>query len=118
MYHADDTSRTTPGYPSKPGVPRQPVDGAIPSIPSVPISYLDALPILRALNGHGPKAEDMNQWWTRNNGLHYKGVEYHIGPTPDDIVVNLYNQQEYVITPLWNVIGVINGTIQDEVVSE
>jgi len=107
---------TTPGYPSKPGVPRQPVDGAIPSIPSIPISYLDALPILKALNGRGPKAEDMNQWWTRNTGLHYKGVEYNIGPTPDDVVANLYNQQEYVITPLWNVIGVINGTIQDEVI--
>ncbi|KAK0656557.1 hypothetical protein B0T16DRAFT_343726 [Cercophora newfieldiana] len=107
---------TTPGYPSKPGVPRQPVDGAIPSIPSIPISYLDALPILKALNGHGPKADDFNQWWTRNTGLHYKGVEYNIGPTPDDLVVNLYNQQEYVITPLWNVIGVINGTIPDEVI--
>ncbi|KAK0632996.1 hypothetical protein B0T14DRAFT_50323 [Immersiella caudata] len=107
---------TTPGYPSKPGVPRQPVDGAIPSIPSIPISYLDALPILKALNGFGPKAEDFNQWWTRNTGLHYKGVEYNIGPTPDDVVVNLYNQQEYVITPLWNVIGVINGTIPDEVI--
>lgn len=107
---------TTPGYPSKPGAPRLPVDKAIPSIPSIPISYQDALPILKALNGHGPKAKDFNQWWTRNTGLGYKGVEYNIGPTPDDVVVNLYNQQEYVITPLWNVIGVINGTIPDEVI--
>ncbi|KAK1757427.1 hypothetical protein QBC47DRAFT_296294 [Echria macrotheca] len=107
---------TTPGYPSKPGVPRQPVDKATPSIPSIPISYLDALPILKALNGHGPKAKDLNKWWTRNTGLGYKGVDYYIGPTPDDVVVNLYNEQEYVITPLWNVIGVINGTIPDEVI--
>jgi len=106
---------TTPGYPSKPGVPRQPVDKATPSIPSIPISYVDALPILQALNGHGPKAADFNQYWTRNMGLRYKGVEYHIGPTPDNVVVNLYNEQEYVITPIWNVIGVINGTISDEV---
>ncbi|KAH8899371.1 Zn-dependent exopeptidase [Thozetella sp. PMI_491] len=107
---------TTPGYPSKPGAPRGPVDGYIPSIPSVPISYTDALPILKALNGHGPKAKDLNQWWTRNSGLDYLGVEYNIGPTPDDVVVNLVNEQEYITTPLWNVIGVINGTIPDEVV--
>lgn len=94
------------------------MDGAIPSIPSVPLSYVDALPILKALNGHGPKADDFNQYWTRNTGLRYKGVEYHVGPTPDDVVVNLYNEQSYEITPLWNVIGVINGTISDEVISE
>ncbi|KAK3310448.1 uncharacterized protein B0T15DRAFT_518552 [Chaetomium strumarium] len=107
---------TTPGYPSKPGAPRQPVHTAIPSIPSIPISYADAVPILKALNGHGPKAEDFNKYWTRNTGLQYKGVHYHVGPTPDDVVVNLYNQQEYITTPLWNVIGVINGTIPDEVI--
>ena len=90
---------------------------AIPSIPSIPISYKDALPILKALNGHGPKADDFNQYWTRNTGLGYKGVHYNIGPTPDDVVVNLYNKQDYVTTPLWNVIGVINGTIPDEVIS-
>lgn len=107
---------TTPGYPSKPGAPRQPVHTAIPSIPSIPISYKDALPILKALNGHGPKADDFNQYWTRNTGLGYKGVHYNIGPTPDDVVINLYNKQDYVTTPLWNVIGVINGTIPDEVI--
>jgi N-acetylated-alpha-linked acidic dipeptidase len=113
---ANHGNRTTPGYPSKPGAPRLPVDGAIPSIPSIPISYIDALPILKALNGHGPKAEDFNKYWTRNTGLGYKGVHYNIGPTPDDVVVNLDNEQEYVITPLWNVIGVLNGTISDEVI--
>ncbi|KAI0126650.1 PA domain-containing protein [Xylariales sp. AK1849] len=107
---------TTPGYPSKPGVPRQPVDGAIPSIPSLPISYAEAVPILKALNGHGPKSKDFNRYWTRNQGLEYKGVEYNIGPSPDDVVLNLINDQEYTITPLWDVIGIINGTIPDEVV--
>ncbi|KAI4615221.1 hypothetical protein J4E83_006947 [Alternaria metachromatica] len=106
---------TTPGYPSKPGCPRQPVDHAMPHIPSLPISYLDALPLLTALNGHGPKASSFNEHW-HGGGLDYKGVEYNIGPSPDDLVLNLVNEQEYVTTPLWNVIGIINGTIPDEVV--
>jgi N-acetylated-alpha-linked acidic dipeptidase len=106
---------TTPGYPSKPGAPRQPVDHAIPSIPSIPISYADALPLLKALNGHGPKASSFNKFW-QGGGLGYKGVKYNIGPSPDTLALNLFNDQEYVTTPMWNVIGIINGTIPDEVV--
>ncbi|KAI3340594.1 hypothetical protein F4824DRAFT_451415 [Ustulina deusta] len=107
---------TTPGYPSKPGVPRQPVDGVLTSIPSLPISYAEALPILKALNGHGPQAKNINEYWTRNTGLGYKGVKYNIGPSPDNLVLNLVSQQNYTITPMWDVIGIINGTIPDEVV--
>lgn len=107
---------TTPGYPSKPGVPREPVEGKIPSIPSLPISYAEAIPILKALNGHGPKSSEFNKYWTANQGLAHKGVDYNIGPSPEGLVLNLYNEQEYTITPLWDVIGIINGTIPDEVV--
>lgn len=106
---------TTPGYASKPGVERQSPEHSIPSIPSIPISYTDALPLLKALNGHGPKASEFNEYW-QGGGLSHKGVEYNIGPTPDDLVINLHNHQDYVTTPLWNVIGVIPGTILDEVV--
>ncbi|KAJ5610704.1 Peptidase M28 [Penicillium lagena] len=67
------------------------------------------------LNGHGPKAEDFNKDW-QGGGLGYKGVEYNIGPSPEDVVINLDNQQEYVTTPVWNVIGVIKGHIPDEVI--
>ncbi|KAF4976635.1 hypothetical protein FZEAL_6728 [Fusarium zealandicum] len=107
---------STPGYPSKPGVPRAPVDDATPSIPSIPISYRDALPILKSLNGHGPKTSDFNEYWNKNLGLKYKGVKYNIGPTPDNVTINVYNQQKYVTTPIWDVIGVVNGTIPNEVI--
>lgn len=107
---------TTPGYPSKPGAPRGPTEPYIPSIPSIPISYEDALPILKALNGHGPTAKDFNKYWQADLGLGYKGVEYNIGPSPDHVVLNLYNEQDYMITPNWDVIGIINGSIPDEVI--
>ncbi|RMZ90197.1 hypothetical protein DV736_g2560, partial [Chaetothyriales sp. CBS 134916] len=106
---------TTPGYPSKPGSPRADPHDSTPVIPSLPISYVDALPLLKALNGHGPNVSAFNKYW-QGGGLVHKGVEYNIGPSPENVTLNLYNQQEYVITPMWNVIGVINGTISDEVV--
>src|SRR5439155_20912676 len=57
----------------------------------------------------------INKWW-EGGGLGYRGVEYNIGPSPDGLLLNLVNEQEYVTTPIWNVIGVINGTLPDEVV--
>lgn len=106
---------TTPGYPSKPGCPRTDGNLSIPSIPSLPISYRDAIPLLQALNGHGPNASSFNKWW-QGGGLAHKNISYSIGPTPDDLVLNLNNEQDYIINPLWNVIGIINGTLPDEVV--
>jgi len=43
-------------------------------------------------------------------------VDYNIGPSPDSLVLNLVNEVEYVTTPVWNVIGIINGTMPDEIV--
>ena len=77
---------------------------------------MDALPILKSLNGIGPAPKDLNKWWDRNLGLAYKGVEYNIGPSPDNLVLNLVNDVEYVTTPIWNLIGIINGTLSDEVI--
>lgn len=74
------------------------------------------MPLLKALNGHGPKSKDFNWFWNRNLGLGYKGVDYNIGPTPDDVVVNLFNEQEYETTPQWDVIGIVNGTIPNDVI--
>ena len=76
---------------------------------------MDALPLLTALNGHGPNVSSFNEYW-QGGGLSYKGVKYNIGPSPDTVVLNLMNEQEYVTTPLWNVIGIINGTIPDEAI--
>ncbi|EEP76964.1 conserved hypothetical protein [Uncinocarpus reesii 1704] len=106
---------TTPGYPSKPGCPRMDPHDYIPSIPSLPLSYAEAIPLLKALNGHGPNAKDFNEYW-QGGGLSHKGVDYNIGPSPEHLVLNLNNEQEYVTTPLWNVIGVIEGSIPDEVI--
>lgn len=71
--------------------------------------------MLKALNGHGPNATSFSPRW-QTGGLGYRGVNYNIGPTPDSLTLNLVNEQEYVTTPLWNVIGVINGSIADEVI--
>lgn len=106
---------TTIGYPSKPGVPRQPTEGKIPTIPSLPLSYAEAIPLLRALNGHGPAASSLSSWW-HGGGLGYKNVSYNIGPSPAEITLNLMNEQEYVTTDQWDTIGIINGSISDEVV--
>ena len=106
---------TTPGYPSLPGAPRGDPHNSIPSIPSLPISYSDAIILLKGLNGYGPKASDINKYW-QGGKLGSKGVEYNIGPSPPELVLNLVNEVEYVTTPLWNTIGVINGTIKDEVI--
>lgn len=106
---------TTPGYPSLAGAPREDPSYSTPSIPSLPISYEEAIVLLKALNGHGPKASDFNKYW-QGGRLESKGVEYNIGPSPVELVLNLVNEVEFVTTPIWNVIGVINGTIQDEVI--
>lgn len=70
---------------------------------------------MRALNGHGPNATSFGKYW-EGGGLTSKGVSYNIGPSPPALEINLYNKQDYTITPLWNTIGVINGTLSDEIV--
>ncbi|KAK6340203.1 hypothetical protein TWF730_001969 [Orbilia blumenaviensis] len=124
---------TTPGYASKPGVPRSDGHDAIPRIPSLPISYLDAAPILKVLNGWGYRPEGWNK-----GGLVDRGVEYWTGPVgyktvkldgtevlkptgtgsakPTKTLLHLENIVEYTLTPIWDVIGIINGSISDEIV--
>ncbi|KAK1076972.1 hypothetical protein LTR33_008482, partial [Friedmanniomyces endolithicus] len=67
---------TTIGYPSLPGAPRQSTDGKIPDIPSLPISFAEALPLLKALNGNGPNGSSFPSTW-HTGGLAYKGIHYN-----------------------------------------
>lgn len=99
---------TTPGYASKGDVVRQDPHASIGKIPALPISYREVQPILKSLNGHGVKAPE--SW---KGAL--KGYDYSIGPN-SNVSLNLYNQQIYNITPLWNVYGEIEGENRDEVI--
>lgn len=105
---------TTPGYPSLPGkdTKRQNPIGAIPYIPSLPISYADALPFLKVLDGHGLSPEEIG-----GSGGDWKGelegVGYFTGPSK--VKVTLANEGKYEYTPIYNVIGTIKGT-SDEVI--
>ncbi|KAF4857178.1 putative glutamate carboxypeptidase [Colletotrichum siamense] len=80
---------TTPGYPSLPGtdVERQDPGHATPKIPSLPISYADAVPFLKALNGQGLSPFSMG-----GEGRTYK------------------------YAPIYNVIGTIRGMTDESIV--
>jgi N-acetylated-alpha-linked acidic dipeptidase len=78
---------TTPGYPSIPNtdVRRQDPTHAIPKIPSLPISFAEAEPFLKALNGHGksPKEMGADDWKGEIDG-----VEYMTGPSSVDVFLS------------------------------
>lgn len=85
---------TTPGYPSLPGkgTKRQDPKGKIPSIPSLPISYADALPFLKALDGNGLSPLEIG-----GNDGDWKGeldVEYFTGPSKVDVTLENYGKSQ------------------------
>lgn len=102
---------TTPGYPSKEGSPRADYSQVVPRIPSIPISYVNAIPILAALDGHGTTGDEVN----RTGWVGALNVSYSTGPAPD-ITISMSNLMEDTITPIWNSIGIINGTVGDETI--
>jgi N-acetylated-alpha-linked acidic dipeptidase len=102
---------TTPGYPSHEDAPRTNVSYVTPSIPSVPISYAAAEPILQALNGHGMNPDEVN----RTGWKGALSAQYSSGPAPG-ISLSLDNLMEPTITPIWDVIGWLNGTNKDETI--
>jgi N-acetylated-alpha-linked acidic dipeptidase len=102
---------TTPGYASRPGVERVSDPQNLPKIPSLPISYRDALPMLKALDTHGVSGQKIGRdGWT--GGLN---ATYSTGPATG-VTLALTNSMEDKITPIWNVIGIINGTNADETI--
>ncbi|KAJ1862508.1 Vacuolar protein sorting-associated protein 70 [Coemansia sp. RSA 2703] len=109
MYPGDPL---TPGYASTADAPRiDPADAKnINHIPSLPLSYRDAQPLLRALQGHGKNASDIGKTWV--GGLTSRGVEYWTGPS--ELSVNLLNKVEYKETSIQNVIGKIKGSEDSE----
>ncbi|KAJ8663554.1 hypothetical protein O0I10_000797 [Lichtheimia ornata] len=93
----------TPGYAATKDAPRlnpEDVEG-LAKIPSLPLSYRDALPLLKAMEGHGVRGE--HDW---AGGL--EEVSYFSGPTEGDAY--LENIVDNKITPIWNTIGVIEGS--------
>ncbi|KAF2875886.1 N-acetylated-alpha-linked acidic dipeptidase-like protein 2 [Massariosphaeria phaeospora] len=102
---------TTPGYPSKEGSSRMEKE-TVPDIPSIPISWIEAKPLLESLNGHGLTSQKVN----RTNWIGaIPNAKYSSGPAPG-VTLSLSNMMEDKTTQIWNTIGIINGTNQDEVV--
>ncbi|KAI0179738.1 Zn-dependent exopeptidase [Hypoxylon sp. FL1284] len=107
---------TTPGYPSLPGggtERRDPRAGgavAVPRIPALPVSFRDALPFLRALNGCGPGPAELGTDWAGA----LDGVEYCAGPARAR--VTLVSEGEYRYSPIYNVTGTIQGSTDECVI--
>ncbi|GAB1199305.1 hypothetical protein APSETT444_008651 [Aspergillus pseudonomiae] len=85
------------------------------NIPVIPISYSDALPFLKALNGHGPQASELSTAW-QGGQLGYRGVNYNVGPSPGGLTMNLVNTFQSYNVSVYNVVGTIKGEIEDEVI--
>ncbi|KAL8991432.1 MAG: hypothetical protein Q9177_000144 [Variospora cf. flavescens] len=101
---------TTPGYPSKQDSPRADKSPVVPSIPSLPISYTEAIPLLRALDGFGTPGSQVN----RTRWVGALNVTYSTGPAPG-ATLSMSNVMRDAITPIWDAVGIINGTTPDEV---
>ncbi|KAI1422878.1 N-acetylated-alpha-linked acidic dipeptidase-like protein 2 [Xylaria sp. FL1777] len=102
---------TTPGYPSRADSPRADRHAVMPQIPSIPISYIDAIPILAALDGHGIDGETVN----RTRWVGALNTTYSTGPAPGT-TLSMSNLMEDVYTDIWDTVGIINGTNPDETV--
>jgi N-acetylated-alpha-linked acidic dipeptidase len=93
---------TTPGSPSVPNLAAEkrtnPAKAAsLPKIPAIPLSYADASPILRYLEG----PESPRSW---QGALPFT---YHVGSGP--VRVHLKLDIDYQYRTIWNVIGTIKG---------
>ncbi|KAK4687379.1 N-acetylated-alpha-linked acidic dipeptidase, partial [Tremellales sp. Uapishka_1] len=104
-----------PGDPTTPGVPAYKNATRIEATThpiSLPLSYEDAIPLLKALEGKGTPVGELGADWV--GGLGFYGVEYFTGPS--DVDLHLVNKVNTRIMPIWNVMATIPGHITDEVV--
>lgn len=100
---------TTPGYASKPGVPRLSIDSLpVPRIPVLPLSYGNAIELLRDVRG-----TDIPASW--QGGLPFR---YHVGPGPVVARVRVFSDSATAAyKDIWNTYGIIRGTdFPDEIV--
>lgn len=100
---AGDPSRSASSVPVE-EVCGYPKEDLVPAIPVMPISYADAEPLLRALEG--TEAPDGFQ-----GGLDF---EYTVGPSSGGVEVHLVVENEEHVGPVWNVIGTIPGSLPAE----
>ncbi|KAF9698551.1 hypothetical protein EKO04_003673 [Ascochyta lentis] len=103
---------TTPGYVSKEDSPRSDRSTITPQIPSLPISWIEAQPLLQALNGFGSSGVEVNRTgWVGA----IPGVNYSTG-AGSGATLDMSNVMNDTYGSIWNAIGIINGTLEDEVV--
>ena len=81
----------------------------------MPISYADVIPILAALNDHGPSASELGGRWSGGE-LAIHNVRYNVGPSPPDISIVLETEAYLHPGKVHNVVGKIPGVLSDEVV--
>lgn len=95
----------TPGYAATENATRINMEDSsiLPTIPSLPLSWRDALPLLKATEGHGVLGEFD---WT--GGLDQ--VSYYSGPSEG--LVEMENIVEYKVAPVWNVMASIEGSVE------
>lgn len=67
--------------------------------------------MLAALDGFGTRGSVVN----RTGWIGGLNVTYSTGPAPG-AVISMSNVMEDAITPIWNTIGIINGTNSDETI--
>jgi N-acetylated-alpha-linked acidic dipeptidase len=101
----------TPGYPSKLDSPRTDRSAVTPHIPSLPVSWKDAQPLIQALDGYGPDGKTIN----RTNWIGKLNATYSSGPAPG-ATLSMSNVMRDDTTWIWDSIGIINGTNEDEVI--
>ena len=66
------------------------------------------------MNDNGPRGSDLGPYW--RGGLSIHGVNYHVGPSPPGVSLNLITQADIIPGRVHNVIGIIPGQVPDEVI--